>query len=151
MTNEKLSNKQSVSGASAYEEQSNKEITVKKVDHEIWSIECTIDELELDLSRATEKITPSDGQGTRSLTVRKYYQQAKDLAKWIPIARPVPEFVVNVKDLSPEVIRELEPRIDDLPTLGYILKEAVGRIFENLDHTYYHLSIARNLRVRMEP
>jgi hypothetical protein len=33
----------------------------------------------------------------------------------------------------------------------YVVAQAVGRIFENLDFEYYHLSIAKNLRVRFEP
>ena len=140
---------------SAHQEQSDKEIIIRKVNHNVWSIECTIEKLELDLSWVVENITfalkGDDSQGTKLLTVHKYYQQARDLMMWIPIARPVPEFVINAKDLSPKVIEELEARIDDLPTLTYILKQAVGRIFENLNHAYFHLSIARNLRVRIEP
>jgi hypothetical protein len=144
-----------ITGVSAHQEQSDKEIVIRKVDREVWSIECTIEELELDLSWVVENITSApkgdDSEATMLVTVHKYYQQARDLMMWIPIARPVPEFVINAKDLSPKVIEELEARIDDLPTLTYILKQAVGRIFENLNHAYFHLSIARNLRVRIEP
>jgi hypothetical protein len=138
-----------------HQEQSDKEIIIRKVDHEVWSIECTIEELELNLSRIVENIASpvksDNGLETKMLTVHKYYQHAKDLAKWIPIARPVPDFVINAKDLSSKVTEELESRLDDIPTLTYILKQAVGRIFENLGHAYFHLSIARNLRVRIEP
>jgi hypothetical protein len=156
MNIDKVSNKQSFhTSIPAYQQQSDKEIIIRRVDHEIWSIECSIEELELNLSRIVENIASpvksDNGLETKMLTVHKYYQQAKDLAKWIPIARPIPEFVINAKDLSPEVIEELESRLDDIPTLTYILKQAVGRIFENLDHSYFHLSIARNLRVRIEP
>jgi hypothetical protein len=87
----------------------------------------------------------------KKLTVRKYYRQARELMKWIPIAKPSPEFVINASDLSPKVIEELEVRIDNPSTLSYILKQAAGRVFENLDFDYYHLSVARNLRVRIEP
>jgi hypothetical protein len=159
MNIDNVSNKQSFrpgyqTRISTHQEQSDKEIIIRKVDHEVWSIECTIEELELDLSRVVEDITSidgEDGQGIKMLTVYKYYQQAKNLAKWIPIARPASEFIINAKDLSPGVIEELESRLDDIPTLTYILKQAVGRIFENLGHAYFHLSIARNLRVRIEP
>jgi hypothetical protein len=160
MNIDKVSNKQSFhhgfhAVVSAHQQQSDKdkEIIIRKVDCEVWSIECTIEELVLDLSKAAENITleGNNNQGTKTLTVRKYYQHAKDLARWIPIARPVPEFIINAKDLSPEVIKELESRLDDIPTLTFILKQAVGRIFENLGHAYFHLSIARKLRVRIEP
>jgi hypothetical protein len=158
MNIQSVSNKQSFhpghhTGVSARQEQSDKEIIIKKVDREVWSIECTIEELVLDLSRAVENIASLEDNslGTKTLTVHKYDQQARDLMRWIPIARPVPEFVINANDLSPDMIREIESRLDDLPTLAYILKQAVGRIFENLGHAYFHLSIARNLRVRIEP
>ena len=158
MNIDNLSNKQSLSlghtRISAQPDQQDWKLKIRKVDREVWSIECTIEELELNLSRVVENIASRDsdnGQEMKTLTVYKYYQQAKDLAKWIPIARPVPEFIINVKDLSSEVIEELESRLYDIPTLSYILKQAIGRIFENLGHAYFHLSIARNLRVRIEP
>jgi hypothetical protein len=154
MNIDNLSNKQSLS--LGHTEQQDKVSRTKKVDHEVWSIECTIEELQLDLCRVLEDIIvcPKEGnesKGTKTLTVHKYYQQANDLAKWIPIARPAPEFIINAKDLSPGVIEELESRLDDIPTLTYILKQAVGRIFENLGHAYFRMSIARNLRVKIEP
>jgi hypothetical protein len=126
------------------------------VNDEIWSTECTVDELQLDLCRAKEEITIDrdfyvNGQRSlKTLTVRKYYRQARELMKWISIMRPAPEFVINAIDLSPEVTGELEARLDNPPTFGYILKEAVGRIFENLDFNLYHQSIARSLKVRLE-
>jgi hypothetical protein len=128
-----------------------------EVDGVVWSIECTVDELQRDLCRTTEEITIErnfyiNGQmSVKKLTVRKYYRQARELMKWIPIAKPSPEFVINASDLSPKVIEELEVRIDNPSTLSYILKQAAGRVFENLDFDYYHLSVARNLRVRIEP
>jgi hypothetical protein len=130
---------------------------VTKVDSEIWSIECTVDELQLNLCKIKEQITIDpgfyvDGQKqTRTVSVAKYYRQALELMKWIPILRPPPEFVIYAKDLSPRVKEELEGWIDKPSTLAYILKQAVGRIFENLDFSYYHISIARNLKVGLEP
>jgi hypothetical protein len=35
----------------------------------------------------------------KNITVYKYYHQALALRKWIPIAKPAPEFVVNISDL----------------------------------------------------
>jgi hypothetical protein len=128
-----------------------------KVDEEVWSIECTVDELQLDLCRAKEAITIDRGfyvdgrRSVKTLTVHKYYRQARELMKWIPIARPPPEFVIKTSDLSPKLIKELEARLDNTSTFGYILKEAAGRIFENLDFNRYHQSIARCLKVRLEP
>jgi hypothetical protein len=115
-----------------------------------------VDELQLDLCRAKEVITVDQGfyvngqRYVRTLTVHKYYRQARELMKWIPIARPPLVFVINISDLSLKLIKELEAWINH-PTFSYILKEAAGRIFENLDFSRYHQSIARCLKVRLEP
>lgn len=36
--------------------------------------------------------------------------------KWIPIARPAPEFVISAHDLSPKETEELDARIDNPKT-----------------------------------
>jgi hypothetical protein len=134
--------------------------SIQEVDEELWSTECTVDELGLELCKVKKEITiygdffyvnGKPYQTEKRLAVRKYYLQARKLMNWIPIARPVPEFVIMTRDLSPKVIKELEDRLGDPNTLTYILKQAVGHIFENIDFRYYHLSIARNLKVRLEP
>jgi hypothetical protein len=114
-----------------------------------WTTERIVDEVFLNLVRTTESITVEDGG--RSIPVRKYYRQARELMKWIPIARPSPEFVINIGDLTSKVIKEIESIISYPKTLQYVITQAVGRIFENLDLECYQLSIARNLRVRFEP
>jgi hypothetical protein len=76
----------------------------------------------------------------------KYYNQAKALRNWIPIARPPPEFIVNLSDLSTRVIAELKV----LQNTQDVLKQAVGRIFENIDAQQYHLSIASQLKVGLD-
>jgi hypothetical protein len=114
-----------------------------------WTTECLIDEVFLNLAGTKEIITIEEN--SRSIPVRKYYRQARDLMKWIPIARPSPEFVINICDLTPKVRKEIESIICYPKSLKYVITQAVGRIFENLDFEDYHLSIARNLRVRLEP
>ena len=116
---------------------------------EKWTIERIVDELFLNLAHKTEIITIEENG--RSIPVKKYYRQAKDLMKWIPIAKPSPEFVINICHLTPKVRKEIESISSYRDDLQYVLTQAVGRIFENLDFGYYHLSIARNLRVRFEP
>jgi hypothetical protein len=116
---------------------------------EYWTIECLVDQLFLNLCSSRQTITNSEG---RTITVRKYYRRARELMKWIPIARlPSNEFVINISDIKPAIIKEIESVANNHKTLQYVLTQAVGRIFENLDLEYYHLSIARNLRVRIEP
>ena len=114
-----------------------------------WTIERMADEVFLNLVRTTEIITIEENG--RSIPVRKYYRQARELMRWIPVAKPSPEFVINICDLTPQVIKEIESISAYHETLQYVLTQAVGRVFENLDFEYYHLSIARNLKVRFEP
>jgi hypothetical protein len=108
---------------------------------DLWTEECLIDELFL-LLAATKKIVK---QNDKFITVYKYYTQARQLMEWIRIANPTPEFIVNISDLTPRIISELKA-LDDP---RYVLKSAVGRIFENIDPRRYHLSIARKLKVRL--
>ncbi len=121
----------------------------KDKQEEIWTIERIVDEVFLNLARTTESITIEENG--RSIPVKKYYRQARELMKWIPIARPSPEFVINIRDLTPKVRKQIESIISCHETLQYVIIQAVGRIFENLDFDYYHLNIVRNLRVRFEP
>ena len=127
------------------------------VDSVVWSIECTVDELQLDLCGVKEEILIDRGfyvdgkKSIKKLTVKKYYKQARELMGLIPKIRTVPEFVINSSDLSPKIIEELEVRADNPEAFGYILREAAGRIFENLDFKRYHQSVARSLKVRLEP
>jgi hypothetical protein len=118
-------------------------------EEEKWTIERIVDELFLNLVSTTVIVTIEENG--RSIPVRKYYRQARELMKWIPIARPSPEFIINICDLTPRVREEIQSIIAYRKTMQYVITQAVGRIFENLDFEYYHLSIARNLRVRFEP
>jgi hypothetical protein len=116
---------------------------------EYWTIECLIDQLFLNLCSIRQTIINDNG---RAVTIRKYYAQARELLKWIPIARlPSNEFVINIFDIRPAIRKEIESIANNHKTLQYVLAQAVGHVFENLDFEYYHLSIARNLRVRFEP
>jgi hypothetical protein len=118
---------------------------------EYWTEECLIDELFLQLA-GTKEIINHNG---RSVTIYKYYNQAFALRKWIPISKSPSEFIINLSDLGLRTIAELKALSykgtkDYRSDLGYVLKQAVGRIFENIDFRQYHLSIARNLKVRLE-
>lgn len=113
-------------------------------EQELWTTECLVDQLFLCLAGIT------DNNNDRSIPIKKYYSQARSLMKWIPIARPAPEFVINISDLGLKVRKEIESIINTPTTLQYVLPQAVGRIFENIDFNYYHLSIARNLKVKFE-
>jgi hypothetical protein len=107
---------------------------------ERWTEECLIDTLFLEL--ATTKSLVSHN-GRCGIIIYKYYNQAFALYKWIPVARPAPKFLIDSSDLSTRVLSELKVLEDS----QIVLKQAVGRIFENIDAPYYHMAIARALEV----
>jgi hypothetical protein len=106
------------------------------------AISALVDELAFQLA-TTKSIVSHNGRC--GIVVHKYYDQAFALQKWIPIARPAPKFVVHLSDLSTRIVAELWC-LDDPQD---VLREAVGRIFENIDERQYHQSIARKLKVEL--
>jgi hypothetical protein len=112
-----------------------------------FTTEALIDELFLCLAGSHEIVTNSENCN-KQITVRKYYRQARELLKWIPIAGADSPFIIYLSDLTPQIKQEFNELATT--TIHYILREAVGRLFENLDFNYYHLSIARNLKVRLQ-
>jgi len=78
---------------------------------------------------------------------RKYYNQAHDLLK-IGAFKPVPCFIVHLSDLSPRLIKEL--RNLDSRDRELVLKQAVGRIFEDVHFEIYHKSVSRVLKVKLQ-
>jgi hypothetical protein len=99
-----------------------------------YSIKGTIDQLYLCLMKA---------KGNH------YQRQAWDLMRKIPLYNPRPSFEIRISDLSQEVQKELTDRWNYKDAIDYILKEAVDRIFRNINEDYYLLSVKRLLKVRM--
>jgi hypothetical protein len=116
------------------------------VQSELWTSEKLIDELFLLLVSISESVSNDKGE---TISVRKYPRRARELCKRIPVARPPPEYIVEKSDLNEKLRTELVEEITSEEARQHILKEAVGRIFENLNSQEYHLSIARNLKVRL--
>lgn len=117
-------------------------------DIEQWTEACLVDELFVQLATTKTTAVARNIQSKKYMTIteHKYYKQAQELRKRIPIWRPPPEFIVNLSDLSSRVIAELKA----LENVQDVLKQAVGRIFENIDEHHYHLSIASKIAVRLE-
>jgi hypothetical protein len=111
-----------------------------------WTTQKLIDELLLHLVCVTD-IVIDEEEG--KIAVKKYYRRAKELERWIPVARPPPEYIIDISDLNDRLRKELLDEITSNDARQDVLKEAVGRIFENLNFERYHLSIARNLKVRL--
>jgi hypothetical protein len=75
---------------------------------------------------------------------RKYEEQAKQLIHKIPVFRPIPSFIVSLADLSDRVkveLRGLDPK-----SLNDVIKEGIGKIFENIDERYFLLNVKKLLK-----
>ena len=90
---------------------------------------CLIDELFLQLASTKQTIKDND----RSITIRKYHNQALVLRPWITVAIPTPKFVINSYDLTLKIISEIKILEDP----KYVLKEqSVGYLkTSTLDNT----------------
>jgi hypothetical protein len=78
---------------------------------------------------------------------RKYYNKAFDLLS-IGAYNPVPFFIINLPDLPKSLRNELSNL--DKEARAFVLKQAVGRIFEDINPDLFHNSISRVLKVRFE-
>jgi hypothetical protein len=103
-----------------------------------------IDRLKFHLSKNTE----AEREERQIFGDRKYYNQALDLLR-IGAYKPAPYFIINLSDLSKELRKELSS-LDKL-TRQFVLKQAVGRIFEDINSDLFHKSISRVLQVKFEP
>jgi hypothetical protein len=112
--------------------------------NEYWSAEYLSERLYYCLSGTKLVIEYQD----KKVTIRKYYNQALRLWKWIPISRPPLKFLINTSDLNSKLLIELQ--LLDGWTLDYVVKLAVGRIFEDIDSKYYRRYIAKRLRVEFD-
>jgi hypothetical protein len=99
---------------------------------EVWTLDKLKQEVYLDLKIRSGQIE------------RKYEDQAKDLIHKIPVYKPIPNFIVNLADVSDRVKIELSS-LDSKP-LNDVMKEAIGRIFENIDERYFLLNVKKLLK-----
>ena len=122
-----------------------------------WSDSYLVDNLKQHLTTVelSKSKTPTDLLDTPNdkfnkyfclISNRHYVNQAFHYLK-IGILSPVPEFLISLSDLSPRLIKELA--ILDKRTRDFVLKQAVGRIFEEINAKLYHNSISRVLNVRL--
>jgi hypothetical protein len=109
-------------------------LTEQELNDDHYTIEGTVDETYLCLMKQDNHY---------------YEKQARDLIYRIPIHKPIPFFEIKISDLNKQVKKELDDRWDCKKEVDYILKEAVGRIFKNLDEPYFLLSVKRLLQVRL--
>jgi hypothetical protein len=79
---------------------------------------------------------------------RKYYNRALNYLK-VGGFNPVPSFIINLSDLTPKLIKELHEL--DKYDRRLVLKQVVGRVFEDIDFELYHNSISKVLEVELQP
>lgn len=101
-------------------------------DNNAWTTDRLTEELYLNLMSIRKGFT------------RKYQQQAENLIFRIPVYKPTPTFYVELGDLSYKVKQELHGLNDK--ALDKIMKEAIGKIFENINERYFLLSVKKLLR-----
>jgi hypothetical protein len=112
---------------------------------EYWSWNYLVEEIFLQIAPIKTVVTHNGKQ----IRIYKYYNQALRLWKFIPIAKPQVEYVINVSDLTVRMLAELM-------ALGpegsqQVLRLVVLNLFENIvGPMHTHRSIARNLRVRLD-
>ncbi len=72
---------------------------------------------------------------------RKYENQASDLIYRIPIYCPTPSFIINKRDLSVPLIKELSSLSNK--DLDKIVKDVVSGLYESIDKDYFLLHIKK--------
>ena len=103
-----------------------------------YTISATIDEIK----KALASVRSND----EGIDDRVYYYQAYDFQKLGLYKREdVPTFKIKLNDLPNDIIYELS--ILDSNTRRFVLKQAVVRIFEDINYDLYHNSISNRLEV----
>jgi hypothetical protein len=105
-----------------------------------YTLSATIDEI--------KKILASVRSNDEGIDDRVYYYQAYDFQKLGLYKRQdVPTFKIKLNDLPEDIIYELSTF--DESTRRFVLKQAVSRIFEDINYDLYHDSISSRLEVSL--
>jgi hypothetical protein len=109
-----------------------------------YTTSSTIDEIKKILA----SIRSTDLEEERNLDERLYYYQAYDFQKLGLYKRGyVPTFKIKLNHLPHDIIYELSTF--DANTRRFVLKQAVSRIFEDINFDLYHNSISNRLEVSL--
>lgn len=111
---------------------------------EEWTSNYTKESLTYELATTIDYLVNEYGE---YLAARPYYDQARYLIHKIAVYNPRPTFKIYLNHLGDKLKQQLEGY--DKRTLVYILKQAVGQIFEDIDSRYYHNSVANLLDVEL--
>jgi len=107
-------------------------------DVEEWTIAKIVDELVCEMG--CSNLYTIDKKTKHICITRKYYDQAKWVLYRINVFDPIPEFVIDISDLSRRMKCELHSFCTDPIELKRIITEAISRILEAVDPKYYHVS-----------
>jgi hypothetical protein len=118
------------------------------INEDIWTINYLIDAMKKHLANVKQSLINVDEgcDNKERVESRKYYDQAYKMLK-IGAFRPAPPYIISLRDLTPKMIKELYSL--DIDRREYALKQAVGRIFEDLNCDIYHNSVSRVLKVQL--
>ena len=113
---------------------------------ELWSSDYLVSRLKQHLAQVelttfcvkTDKL--DDG---RNFDSRKYFNQAFHYLK-IGALKPPPAFLISLSDLSPRLVKELAEL--DKEDRDCVLKQATGRIFEDINIRLYHKAFPKYSR-----
>ena len=111
---------------------------------EVWSTNYLTDRLKQHLATYTEVKTNNEG---KTVVVRIYYDQAFQLLK-IGRYKPALPYIIQFSHLTSRLQTELD-QLHDIDRT-YVLKQAVSRIFEDINLGIYHNSVSRVLRVVLQ-
>ena len=133
-------------------------------DSEVWNLAAIVDEILislLDTKAVFCMINSNKGFSDRKwveeanrcnngngVLRRLYEQQAIYKMYRIPIYRPPPVFIVHLKHLDDRLKQELAKL--DKWSKDYVMKEAIGRICEQVDKHFFLLSVKSLLKWRLE-
>lgn len=123
---------------------------------EAWTSSYTIERLKRELATTitTASSTKTDlladlcgcEQYGYKIESRKYYHQAYHFLKTGHLAT-VPNFLISMKDLEVSLLSELANLDND--DRNFVLKQAVGRIFEDINSRLYHVTVSKLLEVQL--
>lgn len=105
-----------------------------------WSEPYLVDRLKEHLA----KVKGHTSAGKKLYDDRKYYNQCYDFLL-LGTFKPIKLFPVSLSDLSDKILEELGQLDNNL--CKHVLKQSVGRIFEDINSRLYHDSISRVLEV----
>jgi hypothetical protein len=117
-----------------------------------WTTARLVDETALTLALIKETIhIKNPREENKTVIVHKYYHQAREKIFRIPLYKDAMLFVIRLSDLTEKIRKELYDYYQQAGQSGLnvVLRLAVMRIFENLYPEYTHLSVMKNLKVRL--